>query len=146
MSLYCGFGMICWNFHLGRWGWGWVGWVSPTGPGAGVHLPGQTPLGKTPNPAEPLQPSGWWDTPLPHVDRITDRCKNITIPQFNLRTVIKSSLRMSHQSDCSLLDTYSLLQTARLGDWRPLKLNSYWRNWGKRGINNPLLRKTKTWF
>ena len=97
-------------------GWGGVGvciWSW-----GGCTPPGQTLLGQTPNPADtpPAQcmlgyittplPSACWDTPS-HVDRITDRYKNITFPQLNLRTVIKSNLRLSHQSDCSLLDISS---------------------------------------
>ena len=31
-------------------------------------------------------------TETPHVNRITDRCKNITFPQFPLQAVIRASL------------------------------------------------------
>ena len=51
----------CWDTPLQAWTW------TPPGPGHPLGLGLDTPA---------------------HVNRMTDRCKNITIPQLRLRTVI----------------------------------------------------------
>ena len=43
---------------------------------------------------EGVHPSMHWGRHPPPVDRMTDRCKNITFPQLRLRTVIMSGLHL----------------------------------------------------